>query len=94
MEERYGLSPQAAAVFEWIHGLGSAGLEFGLTPVVEKSLRDGTLLLECPWDDENLQLYLEIICHEICARTPLKVRPVKWREGFDQKQIRIWVQQA
>ena len=89
-EEHFGLTPAAAALFEWIQAQSASGLELGLTPVAEKAIQSGALLLECPWTPENLKLFLRLLSDEITRRTPWKVEAVPWFE-HGRQQHRIWV---
>ncbi len=80
-ETQFGLSAQAAALFEWIQDLAPDGLEWDLTPTVEKGVESQALLLDCPWARENFRLFIQILCEEISERTPVVVQPVDWREA-------------
>ena len=89
-ESKFGLSPPAAVLFDWVMGLSSSGLEMGLTPEVEKEIRETRLLLDCPWASENLRLYLELLAEEVTDRTPFDLKVVDWqRSGTTYCRIRV-----
>jgi hypothetical protein len=90
-EEKYGLSPAAASLFEWVRRLDEKSLEHGLTPVVEKAIRDEALLLKSPWSSENLMTLVTLLCEEITDLTPYDLRPMPWHESYSSSGTRIRV---
>jgi hypothetical protein len=89
LEARIGLTPAAAALFEWIQAQTAFGLELGLTDVVEKAIEAEALLLECPWERDNFPLFLRLLCDEITRCTNWEVEAVPWIKYGTQH--RIWV---
>ena len=90
-EKQFGLTAAAAILYEWLQRQQS--LEWGLTPILEKEIRERRLLLDCPWEDDNLRLWIEILCEEISMKTSLKARAITWSE-YHTNRIRIKLARA
>lgn len=80
-ESQYGLTPAAACLYDWIRSLDEKSFEYGLTPIVEKAIKENRLLLDLPWSDENLLTFITLLCEEVTERTHINVRPMAWHDG-------------
>jgi hypothetical protein len=85
-EKQFGLTAAAAILYDWLQR--QQALEWGLTPIIENEIRGKRLLLDCPWANDNLGLWIEILCDEISMKTPLKACAVSWKE-YHTDYIRI-----
>jgi hypothetical protein len=88
-EAQFGLTSEAADLFDWVRTLEFRTLKFGLSPDIEKSLREDRLSLGGSWG-ENLRVVLDLLCEEITERTPYVLRVVEWTEQYS-KGLRIRV---
>ena len=69
LEERYGISKEAAKLLGWIEGLRDKDYLCRWTPIVEDELKT-KIGLSCPWDKANLPAYLAELLTELNNRTP------------------------
>ena len=90
-EKEFGLTAAAAILYDWLQRQQS--VDWGLTPIIEKEINERRLLLDCPWENDNLRLWIEILCEEISMKTPIKARAVTWRE-YHTDRIRIKLTRA
>jgi hypothetical protein len=90
-EKKYGLSPAAASLFDWIRRLDESSLEYGLTPVVEDAMENHALPLKSPWSSENFTTFITLLCEEVTERTPYDLRPMPWHQQYSEKATRIRV---
>jgi hypothetical protein len=87
-EVEFGLSPQAAGLYEWIRVLDLGALELGLSPSVEKAVREKRFPL-AKGLQRNLRAVIELLCEEITERTLYQLRVIEWLEGYHAKATRI-----
>lgn len=78
LEERYGISRDAARLLEWIEGLRDKDYLCRWTPVVEDEL-DKKIGLTCPWDSANFPAYLSELLGELNERTPYQLALQPWK---------------
>jgi len=83
-EEKYGLCPDAARLFDWLRSLDPAEFEYGLTPVVEDAWKN-EIGIECSWEKENRSLLIELLCEEISRKTGCRVVPRPWHHWRETK---------
>ena len=87
--EKYGLSPDAAKLLEWIESLQAKDLEGKWTPVVEDEQKK-KIGLDCPWGNEHFSAYLQLLIEEINEKTPYALTLQPWRHHSEMKtKIRI-----
>jgi len=87
-EVEFGLSTQAAGLYEWIRALDLGALEFGLSPSVEKAVREKRFPI-AEGLQRNLRTVIELLCEEITERTSYQLRVIEWLEGYHDKATRI-----
>jgi hypothetical protein len=85
-ESIYGLSAEAAVLYDWVCSLGKDSFEFGLTPPVQDAIEDRSLLLRTKWHSDNFPLLMELLCEEVSAKTPLSLRAAAWHYSGRIKQ--------
>jgi hypothetical protein len=89
-EEQFGLSSEAAELYAWVTELNPVALEHGLTPELEDAIKEQSLLLDCPWEQVNFRLYVDLLCEEITDKTSYHLRAVEWHDVRDtQTRIRV-----
>jgi hypothetical protein len=76
--EKYGLSPDAAKLLQWVEELKREEFVGSWTPVVEEE-QEGKIGLSCPWGDENFPAYLQILVEEINEKTLHDLALQPWR---------------
>ncbi len=88
LQERFGLTSDAAKLLEWIEKLSNDKKLLGrVTPIVEDSARKW-IGIEFPWSQENAAVYLQLLIDEINERTSYDLRLLPWRE-YGQLKSRI-----
>ena len=81
-EDKYGLCPDAAKLFDWLRSLDPADFEYGLTPVVEDAWQN-EIGIESSWEEKNHSLLIELLCEEISQKTGRRARPRPWHHWGD-----------
>ena len=85
-----GLTPEAAALYDWLKTFKTADLQFGLTPCVKNAIEKNQLMIDNTFSRENLPVFIELLCDEISEMTPLSARAFPWKESYqDQLRIRL-----
>lgn len=85
--ELYGLSLDAAKLFDWLESLSPEEFEHRLSPVIEDHLKYD-LGFDTEWEPENLHLLSELLCEEITEKTPFEARAYVWNH-YNSEQTRI-----
>lgn len=89
LEERYGISQEAAKLLGWSEGLRDKDYLCKWTPVVEDEL-DNKIGLTCPWDKANFTAYLSELINELNEKTPYELALQPWKSYSDWKtRIRV-----
>ena len=71
--ENYGLSDDAAALFQWISDLRPDQYLGNLTPIVEECL-ERDIGLKPSWPEKNIAAYFEMLVEEINEKTDFDLR--------------------
>jgi hypothetical protein len=89
LQERFGLSSEAAKLMEWIESLKPEAFKGKWTPIVEEE-QEKRIGLNCPWNKENFSSYLQLLLEEINEKTGYDLTLQPWREYSDWKtRIRV-----
>lgn len=89
LAEQYGISPDAAKLLAWIQGLPAERFTGPWTPIVEEAL-DKWIGISCPWSEENLPAYLQMLLDEINRRTEYDLALQPWQQhGKVKSRIRV-----
>jgi hypothetical protein len=89
LEERFGLSAEAAKLLAWIEKLPSEQMHGCYSPVVEDS-RQRWIGIASPWGDANFAAYLQMLLDEINEKTEYNLRLQPWNHYSSTKsRIRI-----
>jgi hypothetical protein len=89
LQEKYGLSPDAAKLLEWIEALDPKDYQANWTPIVEDEQED-KIGLECPWEEENFTAFLQLLVDEINQKTLYDLSLQPWQENSECKtRIRV-----
>ncbi len=78
LEQRYGLSGDAARVLRWLQGLPPRRLFHGLSPTVEDHIEVEIGLDDSKWEGNHATM-LGLLAEEISEKTPYRVRTVHWQ---------------
>jgi hypothetical protein len=90
LQERFGLSDEAAKLLTWIENLPEEKKLLGrVTPIVEDSATK-FIGIKCPWSEENTAVYLQLLIDEINERTNYELRLQPWYE-YNRMRSRIVV---
>jgi hypothetical protein len=73
IDQRYGISREAAAILRWFTSLRPDEWEGKLTRAVENDLKT-RIGINVPWDMKNLGAYLSMLSEELSERTEWNVR--------------------
>ena len=89
LEERLGVSPDAAKIIAWIEALQPEELLSCYTPVVEDDC-ERRIGIEPPWASENFPAYLQMLVEEINEKTHYDLKVQSWK-CYSQVKSRIRV---
>jgi len=89
MEERLGISSDAAKLLRWLERLPGDKLVGRLTPVIEEDC-EKQIGIKCPWDSKNFPTYIQVLIDEINEKSDYDLRTQPWYRYADvQTRIRI-----
>lgn len=89
LQEKYGLSPEAAKLLEWIESLSPKDFKANWTPIIENRQED-QIGLVCPWEKENFTAFLQLLVDEINQKTSYELSLQPWYEHSNCKtRIRV-----
>ncbi|HKQ37956.1 MAG TPA: hypothetical protein VJ063_07745 [Verrucomicrobiae bacterium] len=91
IEQKYGLSKDAAALLRWIIGLRPEEYVGPFTPPVEDNLKVN-IGIETKWDEKNLPAYISILAEEINDKTEFDLRLQPWH-NYSSSLTRVRVKQ-
>lgn len=77
--ERYGVSPDAAKLLEWIQALPKDRFTGPWTPILEDAV-ERWIGIRCPWGDENFAAFLQMLLDELNDRTEYILSLQPWRQ--------------
>ena len=87
--ERYGVSPDAAKLLEWIQAVPKDRFTGPWTPIVEDAV-ERWIGIRCPWGDENFAAFLQMLLDELNDRTEYDLSLQPWRQhGAIKSRIRV-----
>jgi hypothetical protein len=84
LEQRYGISADAARLLDWLQHLSPKRLQSGWSPNVEDS-NSREIGLKPIGGSESFPFYLRILLDEINERTPFVLTAFSWSEYSRQK---------
>lgn len=87
LQEKFGLSPEAAKLFEWIKGLRADQFDGQWTPIIEDA-REKQIGIKCPRDEANFPAYLQRIVDEINEKTSYDIGLLPWHD-YSQLKTRL-----
>jgi hypothetical protein len=89
LEERFGLSAEAAKLLAWIEKLPSEQMLGCYSPVVEDA-RQRWIGISSPWEDANFAAYLQMLLDEINEKTEYNLKVQSWHHYSSTKsRIRV-----
>ena len=80
LEARYGLTPDAARLLEWIESRDRKEMLGNWTPVVEPAIKP-EIGIAADWPEENLPALLQMLSDEIREKTDYDLSLQPWREN-------------
>jgi hypothetical protein len=89
LSEQYGLSGDAAKLLSWVQSLPRKRFTGKWTPIVDDAC-DRWIGIKCPWSDENVSAYLQMLLDEINERTEYDLTLQPWIDcGRTKSRIRV-----
>jgi len=77
LQERLGISTDAAKLLRWVERLPVDKLVGRLTPVVEEDC-EKRIGIKCPWDSKNFPTYIQLLIEEINEKTDYDLKALPW----------------
>jgi ankyrin repeat protein len=82
LEKKFGLTPDAARLLEWIETRDKKEMTGNWTPVVEPAI-DTEIGFSSDWPEENLPALLQMLADEISEKTTYDLSLQPWKESGD-----------
>lgn len=90
LTERYGISPEAAALMKWFTTLRQKEWLGKLTPPLEDNLKTRIGIASC-FGEKNLAVYFSMLAEELSEQTEWKVTVYPWGDGWSSTKHRLLV---